>query len=199
MKRKNIYSPFNSLISRQLNLLDFNFEKPVQNYIKRFGNLSKIDLNQNKLINFIFCTHSYAKTCLKKYSHYFSKHLYSQPILFTILALKIYLKLNYREISFLIDLSDNLKKFFCIKRAPHFTTLQKFFKRLPTKILDKINQLILVKNNIKPEIIVLDGSGFTNDHADKYCAKIRKKERKSYIKNHITIDVKSRLILNYQT
>ena len=45
----------------------------------------------------------------------------------------------------------------------------------------------------------MDGSGFTNDYADKYYAKIRQKERKSYIKNHLTIDVKTRLILYYQT
>ena len=199
MKRKNTYSPFNNLISRQLNLSDFNFEKPVQNCIKRFKNQFKIDLNENKLINFIFYTYNHAEECINKYSHYFSNHLYTQPTLFTILAMKIYLKLTYREISFLIDLSDNLKKFFHIKRAPHYTTLQKFFKRLPARILNKINQLILIENDIKPEMIVLDGSGFTNDNADKYYAQIRKKERKSYIKNHIAIDVKSRLILNYQT
>ena len=54
-------------------------------------------------------------------------------------------------------------------------------------------------NDIKADIIALDGSGFTNDYADKYYAKIRQKERKSYIKNHLTIDVKTRLILYYQT
>jgi len=199
MKPKNTYSPFNNLISRQLNLLDFNFKKSVKNDIEKFENRSKEDLNENKLINFIIHANDYAKSCLKKYSHYFSKHLYSQSSLFTILSLKIYLKLTYREISNLIDLSDKLKKFLHIKRAPHFTTLQKFFKRLPTKVLNKINQSILTKNNIKPEIIVLDGSGFTNDHADKYYAQIRNQKRKSYIKNHIAIDVKSRLILNSQT
>ena len=139
------------------------------------------------------------KICLNKYSSYFSNHLYSQPTLFTILAIKIYLKLTYREISLLIGLSDKLKKFLHIKKAPHYTTLQKFFKRMPTDVLNKINQIILIENEINPEIIALDGSGFTNDHADKYYAQIRKKERKSYIKNHIAIDVKSRLILNYQT
>ena len=41
--------------------------------------------------------------------------------------------------------------------------------------------------------------GFTNDYADKYYAIIRAKERKSYVKNHIAIDIKTRLILNYAT
>ena len=41
--------------------------------------------------------------------------------------------------------------------------------------------------------------GFTNDYADKYYAIIRAKERKSYVKNHIAIDIKTLLILNYAT
>ena len=68
---------------------------------------------------------------------------------------------------------------------------------MSTDLLNKINQLILIENKIKPKIIALDGTGFTNDHADKYCVKIRKKGWKSYIKNHIAIDVETRLILNY--
>jgi NADH:ubiquinone oxidoreductase subunit E len=50
---------------------------------------------------------------------------------------------------------------------------------------------------INGEIIALDGSGFTNDYADKYYAIIRRKERKSYVKNHISIEVDHRLILHY--
>ena len=42
----------------------------------------------------------------------------------------------------------------------------------------------------------MDGTGFTNDYADKYYAKIRNKERKSYVKYHATIDVETRLILH---
>lgn len=94
-----------------------------------------------------------------------------------------------------IDVSDLIKKYLRIKKVPHFTTIQKFFKRLPSKQIREINRLILSLNDIKADIIALDGSGFTNDYADKYYAKIRQKERKSYIKNHLTIDVKTRLIL----
>ena len=54
--------------------------------------------------------------------------------------------------------------------------------------------LILSKHELKCEIISMDGTGFTNDYADKYYAKIRNKERKSYVKYHATIDVETRLI-----
>ncbi len=43
-------------------------------------------------------------------------------------------------------------------------------------------------------ILALDGSGFTNDYSDKNYSKIRQKERKIYIKNHLTIDVNTRLL-----
>ena len=43
----------------------------------------------------------------------------------------------------------------------------------------------------------MDGTGFTNDYADKYYAKIRNKERKSYVKYHTAIDVETRLIFNH--
>ena len=106
--------------------------------------------------------------------------------------MKIYTKSTYREIIDFIEVSDVIKKYLRIKKVPHFTTIQKFFKRLPSKQIREINQLILSLNDIKADIIALDGSGFTNDYADKYYAKIRQKERKSYIKNHLTIDVKTR-------
>ncbi len=47
------------------------------------------------------------------------------------------------------------------------------------------------------ELVAMDGTGHTSDYSDKYYAKIRGKSRKSYIKNHIAIDVDTRLILHY--
>ncbi|WP_235592324.1 transposase [Methanobrevibacter olleyae] len=49
----------------------------------------------------------------------------------------------------------------------------------------------------KSELIALDGTGHTNDYADKYYAQIRAKKRKRYTKNHIAIDVDTRMILHY--
>ena len=43
---------------------------------------------------------------------------------------------------------------------PYFTTLQKFFQKLPSSIFKTINQLILTLYPVKGEIIALDGTGF---------------------------------------
>jgi len=192
------YSPVYCGVSKQLNLLDFNFKNSNIQCLERFLNKNS-GLKENKLVKFIERTYYYVKIAISKYSNAFSNHLYSQHALFTILAMKIYTKSTYREIIDFIDVSDIIKKYLRIKKVPHFTTIQKFFKRLPSKQIREINHLILSLNDIKADIIALDGSGFTNDYADKYYAKVRRKERKSYIKNHLTIDVKTRLILYYQT
>ena len=46
----------------------------------------------------------------------------------------------------------------------------------------ELNKQILINHQINGEIIALNGSGFTNDYADKYYAIIRRKERKNYVK-----------------
>jgi len=68
MKCKNTYSPLNSLTSKQLNLSDFNFEKPVKKYIKKSKKNNK-NKNKNNLIKFIIATNNYAKRSLNKYSN----------------------------------------------------------------------------------------------------------------------------------
>ena len=193
MKRENTYSPISSLFSKQLNLSDFGFEKPA---LKKIKEINK-DIKPNKLLKFIKYVFKYSKIVLNKYSSHFSKHDFTQPALFTLLAVKIYTRSTYRQITDLLELSDTIQKYLHLKKIPHYTTLQKFFQRLPTSILQELNKQILLNHEINGEIIALDGSGFTNDYADKYYAIIRRKERKSYVKNHISIDVDSRLILHY--
>lgn len=63
-------------------------------------------------------------------------------------------------------------------------------------MFEHITKRITDELDIKPEIIILDGSGFTNDFADQYYAVIRGNCRKKYTKGHITVDLDSRLILH---
>ena len=70
--------------------------------------------------------------------------MYPQPALFTIITLKIYLNLTYRQIVEFISFSDILQKYLKIKRAPNYSILQKFFK-----IYSRINNIESVFNVIK--------------------------------------------------
>ena len=135
---------------------------------------------------------------LNLYSSKYSKKLYSQPALFTIIALKTYLNLTYREIVEFISFSDRLQKYLKIRSAPNHSTLQKFFKRMPTDMFERITTQIISHLEIRPKLVALDGSGFTSDYADKYYSKIRSHDVKNFTKCHIAIDVDSRMILYSQ-
>ena len=75
------------------------------------------------------------------------------------------------------------------KKLDSASTLQKFYKRMPTDMFERITNQIINNLNIKPKIVALDGSGFTSDNADKYYSKIRDKERKNFTKCHIAIGI----------
>ena len=167
-------------------------------FFKKFEKDSKIDINPNNLIKFIEQSYSYARIVLNLYSSKYSKKLYSQPALFTIIALKTYLNLTYREIVEFISFSDRLQKYLKIRSAPNHSTLQKFFKRMPTDMFERITTQIISHLEIRPKLVALDGSGSTSDYADKYYSKIRSHDVKNFTKCHIAIDVDSRIILYSQ-
>ena len=185
--------------SLQLNLSEFGLKNPKSACIQRMLKDPKSEFNKSKIKIFAIYTFEYAQMVLKDYSSKFSKHTFTNAAKFTIIALKNYLNHTYREICDFLEVSNEIRQILKISKVPHHSTLQKFFKNLPTKILHNFNEIILSYFVNKCEIIALDGSGFVSDHADKYYAIIRKKERKSYIKCHIAIDVDSRLILHFQT
>ncbi|WP_234970517.1 hypothetical protein [Methanobrevibacter olleyae] len=45
--------------------------------------------------------------------------------------------MSFRQIRNYIVLSKEIKEFLNIEKAPNYSTLQKFFKRLPTNILNE--------------------------------------------------------------
>ena len=109
-------------------------------------------------------------------------------------------QITYGELTYIynISFSDKLQKYLKIKRAPDYSTLQKFFKRMPTDMFERITKQIIAHFKIQPELVALDGSGFSSDYADKYYSKIRSHDVKNHTKCHIAIDVDSRIILYSQ-
>ena len=194
MIRKTIYSPYYYIVSRHLTLSDFGMKinGKIPNE-KQFSN----GKNSNMFLNFIEKTYNSALIVFSKYSNDYSNHLYTQPQLFTILAAKIYLKSTYRGIIDILEPCTEILKFLGLSKLPHYTTIQKFFERLSDTQIKYLNDYLLLDHPEKSELIALDGTGHTSDYADKYYAQIRTKKRKGYTKNHITIDVDTRMILHY--
>ncbi|MBQ6219565.1 MAG: hypothetical protein IJJ47_07540 [Methanosphaera sp.] len=69
-----------------------------------------------------------------------------------------------------------------LKTVSDASILQRFFKKSKQKCFNQINEILLSFYNLKPEIIVLDGTGFTSDQRDIYYRKRTKKNRISYTK-----------------
>ncbi|MEE1134592.1 MAG: hypothetical protein UHW60_07465 [Methanobrevibacter sp.] len=132
MYSKINYSPYYYLNSRHLNLLDFGLELGGKTKDEK---LFKIGQNQNRLLDFVELTFNYAKWIFPMYSCDYSNHIYNQPQLFTILAMKTYLKTTYREIIEILDVSDKITKFLKLNKLPHYTTIQKIlYKNVRHKI-----------------------------------------------------------------
>jgi hypothetical protein len=74
-----------------------------------------------------------ARAALPPYSSKFSKRDFTRHQLFAALALKTFLRTDYRGIvAYLRDWSD-LRDALGLTKVPHFTTLQKFHARLKKK------------------------------------------------------------------
>lgn len=99
MNSKNKHPSCSVMVSRQINLSDFGFEKPALKILKEI----KKDINQIELIKFSEYTFNYAKIVLNKYSNNYSKHEYTQPALFTLSAIKNYTQRTYRHNNRSID------------------------------------------------------------------------------------------------
>ena len=88
--------------------------------------------------------------------------------LFAILAYKIYNKYDYRNTINNLSVSDKLQKALKLKTIPHYTTIQKFFKKLSVEKLKEINTLLLQHFPVSECYFSLDGTGFTNSYSDLY-------------------------------
>ena len=77
-----------------------------------------------------------AESALPLYSHPRSKRLYTQPQLVAILCLMRYEGWTYREAVVRLAEQRELREALHLTRVPHFTTLQKFLRRLGEEELE---------------------------------------------------------------
>jgi len=116
-------------------------------------------------IRFIQAAISVVKsTHLKPYSCKFSKKTYTQYQLLVLILFKDYRNQHYRE--FIEDVGDieNVQETLDLSIVPHFTTLQKFLRRMKSLYLrltfKKTVDLFYTYDDVIP-ITAIDSSGFT--------------------------------------
>jgi len=105
---------------------------------------------------------------------------------------------NYGYRMFVESLYDSkIPKYIGLKKIPHFTTLQKFAQRLPSRIIDKL--VFLTKDLFKKKTKILgsDSTGLELDHASShYCKRIDRQEPvKGFVNLNMICDVENKNIL----
>jgi len=77
------------------------------------------------------------KRALPDYSHRFSPHTFNQPQLFAILALRQFLKTDYRGIVQMLSEWSDLRQVLGLTRVPHYSTLcyaeRRLLKKTPSR------------------------------------------------------------------
>jgi len=143
---------------------------------------------------FEHCLACLRKTRIPLFSCKFSKRTYTQHQHLSLLVLKTYLNLGYRETS---DLAHELwitVSLFGLEKVPHFTTLQKFFERIPNWWLEiLLNRVLHHYNSIK--YLAIDSTGLAAGRTSRYFQMRmgRKVLSSNFLKMSILLDVKRRL------
>jgi len=135
------------------------------------------------------------------YSCKYSKQIYTQHQLLTLILLKEYLGKNYRDFVDLVELMDSVQSKLELNKVPHFTTLQKFVTRTYSVVLDLIFKRTLdlfYKNRDSIDITAIDSTGFTSGYCSNYYSWRIKKWRRSYVKTSISVDVHKFVITGYK-
>jgi hypothetical protein len=134
--------------------------------------------------------------CLKAariplFSGKFSKRTYTQHQHFLLLVLKTYLRLDYRRIC---EVAAHLPLKF--SKAPHFTTLQKFFRRTSASWLSNLMKKLTGFFRVV-DYGLADSTGFSSSHASKYFIQhiYGGKWTRGFIKASLLVDGRRHLIL----
>ncbi len=133
--------------------------------------------------------------------HFFyrSKKMYGNFVHCFLLVYKERLNVSYRRFVEICD-ENNLQRMLCIKRIPHFTTLQKFMQKLDKAVLEKMVRACRRLLHLKDIVAGIDGTGFSNTNPSHYYEKrVDGVCVKNYTKTILLADLKTKLVLNIDT
>ena len=153
-----------------------------------------IKFKYNKVAD--FCYELFRISEMQRHFSKFSNKISSDYNHLFLLVYKQFRKFTYEEL--LTDLENNLslRAYLGLDKLPHYTTLIKFAKRLPLKILDK---LILSFRKLinKPKKVAIDATGITLDNASPhYCKRIGLPTKKRpFLKTTFVVDIEKYFIL----
>ena len=159
-------------------------------------------LKFNKYIKFVDTSlETVQSSRLKLYSCKYSKHVYTQHQLLSLVLLKEYISTDYRDFVELIDLISDIKEKLALDKIPHFTTLQKFVTRIPSSLFNLLLSRILklfYSYGENVSVAAIDATGFTRSYASCYYSRKTGKLRKSFLRTSMSVDTSKKIILGWK-
>lgn len=129
----------------------------------------------------------------------FSKTMYGNFVHVFLCVYKEKLNLSYRRFVEVCE-ENNMQRMLCIKRIPHFSTIQKFVQRMNKTLFEKLVRACRKLLNIKDVTAAIDGTGFSNTNPSQYYQNRINAERvKNYTKTVFLSDINTKLILAVET
>jgi len=142
------------------------------------------------------------KRVLPSYSSKFSKKKYKQYQLFVILLYKVWANVSYRDVIKVISSNPSFIALLSLSEIPHFTTIQKFCKRISMKLVESVsNKVVKSFLGLLGNITIINSTGFSlNCHSfyyDKRLNDFGKRVKRKYVKATIIVDDKSQIIVAF--
>ena len=113
----------------------------------------------------------------------------------SLLMLKDRVNMRYRDFIDFVFVCPDFVKILRLSKVPHYTTLQKFFKRISSSMFDRLLSISVKLFDICDPWIAIDATGHSSDYASRHYEKRIKRKRKNYSKNSIAVDTKTQVII----
>lgn len=160
--------------------------------------VTEMQKKQSKLNRFLVRAQHAARYVLPTYSSKFSRKDFTQHQLLAIAALKQRTDEDYRDT--VDSISSDMMNEIGLTKIPHFTAIQKFMKRISTKVLDTliaILAVLIIGNPVRGAKVAIDSSGYPSSYASSYYVRRikRKPTRKSFLKGSFVSDTVNQMII----
>jgi len=161
-----------------------------------------MECSKNRLISFASaCMKACRMSRLKLFSSRFSKKTYTQRQHASVLMVMKRLRLRYRGVTELLEVVPGIRKVFELKSIPHYTTLQKFFRRCSGHVLTLLLAQTARMSGFSG-VIAIDATGFSSNTASRYYSMFRYRNEPgvwsgSYIRNSAAVDLESQAVVSF--
>ena len=142
------------------------------------------------------------RTAWPKYSNKMSNHLFTQHQLLALLVLRQRLSKSYREFLCWLRVMDGVVKELGLDDLPHFTTLQKFARRIGLERLEAVMATIARRHARGDVTAAVDSTGFSCGYASHYfihTISVKRSEGDRMIERAVTRHVKQQAVIDVES